>query len=189
MPNWCNNVVRLAHSNPAMIDRAVKSFDDGKFLQEFVPCPEPLLNPETTTWGHGPEEADREKLRAKLVEEFGYQSWYDWCVANWGTKWDIGSEYPAERHDANNITLTFDSAWSPPIEAYGRLEELGFEVEAYFYEPGMAFCGTYEDGCEDSISIETCSYDWAQANIPRNIDEMFGISDEFAQYEAEEEDE
>ena len=78
MPNWCNNVVRIAHSNPAMIDRAIKSFDEGKFLQEFVPCPEPLLNPETTTWSHGPEEADREKLRAKLVEEYRYQSWYDW---------------------------------------------------------------------------------------------------------------
>ena len=68
MPNWCNNVLRISHPNPQMIDRAIKSFGEGKLLQEFVPCPEELLNPETTTWSQGPEEAEREKLREAEVK-------------------------------------------------------------------------------------------------------------------------
>ena len=188
MPNWCNNVLRLSHPDPQMITRAIDSFAQGKMLQEFVPCPEELLNPETTTWSHGPEQEARDKLKEGLSAKYGFSSWYDWCVANWGTKWDIGSEYPAERHDANNATFTFESAWSPPIEAYGTLEEQGFVIEAYYYEPGMMFCGVYEDGCANDIAIEEASYDWASKYIPRAIDEMFGIAEEFAQWDSENEE-
>lgn len=188
MPNWCSNVLKLSHPDPTMIDRAIKSFEEGKLLQEFVPCPEELLNPETTTWSHGPEQAARDKLKEELAEEYGYSSWYDWCIAHWGTKWDVGSEYPPERHDATNATFTFESAWAPPVDAYTVMEELGFNVEAYYYEPGMCFCGIYEDGCDGYVEIEESTYDWASKNIPRAIDEMFDISNEYAQYEAENEE-
>ena len=158
MPNWCSNVARISHENPQMIERMVGAAESG-ILTEFVPCPKELLE------GEG---------------------WYDWCVSNWGTKWDL-SEVGIDRHDANNLTLTFDSAWSPPIEAYVKLEEQGFVIEAYYYEPGMMFCGTYEDGCENTIEIEEPTFEWAHDNLPKVLDEMFGISDEFAYYDSSDE--
>lgn len=162
MPNWCNNVARISHENPEMIRRMIDAAkrEESGVLQEFVPCP------------------------AELLEGDG---WYDWCVQNWGTKWDL-CDVEVQTHDANNITLVFQTAWAPPVEAYGTLEEQGFVVEAYWYEPGMMFCGMYEDGSVEDLEIEEATYEWAKDNIPRNIDEMFGIADEFAQWEAENED-
>lgn len=178
MPNWCNNVARISHENPQMIQRMIDAAESG-ILQEFVPCPAELMETNAQMGTTEQEQLNQQK--------YGYASWYDWNIANWGTKWDL-CETQADRHDANNITLTFDTAWSPPIEAYGKLEELGFVIEAYYYEPGMCFCGIYEDGCENTITIEETTFDWAKDNIPRNIDEMFGIADEYAQYEAENEE-
>lgn len=189
MPNWCFNAARISHEDPQMIQRMVDAAEreQGGVLQEFVPCPAELLDPKSTSYG-GDNAADSDALRISNKEKFGYESWYDWNIANWGTKWDL-CEVRVDRHDANNITLSFDTAWSPPIEAYGTLEEQGFVVEAYYYEPGMCFCGLYEDGQDNYIEIEETTYDWASKHIPRAIDEMFGISDEYAQWEAEEEQE
>ena len=160
MPNWCSNVARISHPNPEMIQRMISAATVDHVLQEFIPCPAELLA------GEG---------------------WYDWCVQNWGTKWDL-VEVIVDTHDANNITLTFQTAWAPPVEAYGTLESQGFVVEAYWYESGMMFCGIYEDGSALDIEIEEATFEWAKDNIPRELDEMFGIADEFAQWEAENED-
>jgi hypothetical protein len=40
-------------------------------------------------------------------KKYGYKTWYDWCVANWGTKWNA---YNQEKPAANEIW--FDTAWS-----------------------------------------------------------------------------
>jgi len=42
MPNWCNNVVELAHEDPAMLERAKDALNRGEFLNEFIPVPEDL---------------------------------------------------------------------------------------------------------------------------------------------------
>ena len=39
MPNWCNNELTISHHDKAMIDRAVKAWNTGKFLDEFIPVP------------------------------------------------------------------------------------------------------------------------------------------------------
>jgi hypothetical protein len=189
MPNWCNNVARISHENPEMIQRMIAAANNAEkgVLQEFVPCPADLLLDGVGSYG-GPNAAENDALRAANKEKYGFESWYEWNVANWGTKWDL-CEPVVDTHDANNITLTFQTAWAPPIEAYGTLEAQGFVVEAYWYEPGMMFCGMYEDGCVEDLEIEEATYEWAKDNIPRNIEEMFGIADEFAQWEAENESE
>jgi hypothetical protein len=78
--------------------------------------------------------------------------------------------------------LSFDTAWSPPIEFYENLEEQGFRIEAFYYEPGMAFCGVYEDGCDDQFDIEGDS-DWVEKHIPRRIDEAFAIAESMEMWE------
>lgn len=43
----------------------------------------------------------------KNVEAYGCKTWYDWCVENWGTKWN---SYSCEKLDDN--VFTFETAWS-----------------------------------------------------------------------------
>lgn len=149
MPNWCNNDVTLSHQDPEVIARAVKAYQLGEFLQEFIPIP------------------------AEVVETDG---WYHWCVTNWGTKWDIGGDGEfIEQPDATTLVLRFDSAWSPPIEAYHTLEALGFEVEAFFFEPGMAFAGSYIEGYEDTVDYSGMTADQIRDELPE-LDERFCIS-------------
>jgi hypothetical protein len=124
----------------------------------------------------------------KLLEEFvplPDNTWnYEFCVTNWGTKWDVGGEL--DTISKNVVNLSFDSAWSPPLEAFSRMEELGFEVEAFYYEPGMCFCGKYTDGYDDYYEISGQDGDWVRDNIPTEIDEMFAISENLDQQEYEE---
>ncbi len=90
MPNWCNNNLVLEHDDPAMIQRAKEALDRGEFLSEFVPVPKELT--ETMSGFHG-DEAKQAALEAQTranVEKYGYGNWYDYCVGEWGTKWDVG---------------------------------------------------------------------------------------------------
>jgi hypothetical protein len=182
MPNWCYNGVTLRHNDPAMIDRAANS--DG-LLMEFLPTPQELLDTVAGSVAEDARHAHEAQMESNLAK-YGAKDWYDWNVANWGTKWDVTLEN-VERKDDNTITASFDSAWSPPIEAYAKLEDLGFEVDAKFYEPGMAFCGTYVTGLgENSVDIGSYTADTVREAIGEDLDDYFGISEEMAQFDEEE---
>ena len=114
---------------------------------------------------------------------------YDWSVANWGTKWDIGEGAGIQTWDDHELVVYFDSAWAPPISAYEKLEDLGFKVNATYYEGGCAFCGTYEDGYNDHYDLGDMSAEEVANTIPKELDESFGISEVMLEYEAEQQDE
>ena len=172
MPNWCNNTLTLTHKDPAMIQRAKDALDRGEFLSEFCPMPRELGD----AIANGQPDA-------VMIEKYGYSSWYDYCVNEWGTKWDVGEDGATDIHpDGTMLNTYFDSAWSPPIGAYEKLEKLGFTVDAYYYEGGMAYAGTYSNGNEDSISLEGMTADQVEREYPE-LDECFGISESMREYE------
>lgn len=172
MPNWCNNTLTLTHKDPAMIQRAKDALDRGEFLSEFCPMPRELGD----AIANGQPDA-------VMIEKYGYSSWYDYCVNEWGTKWDVGEDGATDIHpDGTMLNTYFDSAWSPPIGAYEKLEQLGFTVDAYYYEGGMAYAGTYSNGNEDSISLEGMTADQVEREYPE-LDECFGISESMRENE------
>ena len=173
MPNWCNNGITLRHADPQMIQRAAKALQEGKFLQEFIPCPEELLDAVANF-----------KTNDDMVAKHGYSSWYDFNIANWGTKWDVESDN-VEIEDANTVTAGFDSAWAPPIRAYEQLMEQGFEVVAFYYEPGMAFVGKWDNGADDCYEYGGATSDTVRELIGEELDDYFGISESMADWEEE----
>lgn len=190
MPNWCNNVVELAHKDPAMMIRARDAFNRGEFLQEFIPVPEDLK----ITAGRVGDETDPKQIALEDQEKinfakYGYTNWYDYCVNEWGTKWDVGLDgswgEQAQIQEDGRLTLSFDSAWAPPVPAYDKLLDLGFEVRGYYYESGMCFCGVYDDGFDDYLEFGGMSADQAAEEIPEALDEMFGITESMREYEEE----
>jgi hypothetical protein len=122
------------------------------------------------------------------VQKYGYANWYDWSIANWGTKWDVGGEdCHVEITDKHTITIWFESAWTPPVSAFERLMEQSFEVEAMYYEPGMAFAGIWDNGHDDCYEYGGLSAVEIEERLPRELDEEFGISDSAAECESESE--
>lgn len=179
MPNWCGNTLTLSHEDPEMIRRAKAAFAEGEFLNEFIPVPACLKD--TTS----PNRDNAEELRSQC----GYADWYDFCVNEWGTKWDIGDGQGIQTWDDHELIVYFDSAWSPPIAAYEKLMDLGFTVYATYYEPGCAFAGVFEDGMDDYYDLSGMDSGDVQQQLPPDLDSAFGISESMAEYEAENEDE
>ena len=186
MPNWCNNTLNIRHEDPAMIERAKAAFIKGEFLNEFIPVPADLQ----IVAGSVPvaEEVEHKAKEESNREKHGYTNWYDFCVAEWGTKWDIGGGDASVDDIEGGLMLGFDSAWAPPIAAYQKLIEQGFEILAYYYEPGMAFCGKWEDGCDDYYEYGGMTSEEIAEELPDDLDETFDISGQVAEWEAEDEE-
>jgi hypothetical protein len=186
MPNWCNNNLVLEHDDPAMIQRAFDALERGEFLNEFIPVPEELK----IVAGMVSDPDAQKKLEedtARNLATFGYGNWYDYCVGEWGTKWDCGEQGASDIHPGGKMLHTFfDTAWAPPVNAYEKLVEMGFRVEAMYYEPGMGYAGSFGDCGDEEISLEGMSADDVEREYPE-LDECFGISESMREYEEPEE--
>lgn len=157
MPNWCLNKLTVSHSDPAMIERFVNAYNAGMLCNEFVPEPD--------------------------FSDCRDDSWYCWRISHWGTKWDVGAGED-ERYGlratvvGDEVSCSFDSAWSPPTALYDELTLQGFRVLASYFEPGMAFCGIYEDGVDDYVDYHNKKMIPAQIWDDFSLDNFFSEDDE-----------
>lgn len=153
MPNWCSNHISLTHDDPAMI----------KKVSDHYLAPLTALVPQPESIASGCE---------RLIDKDTSDNWYDWRIANWGTKWDIELENIKVSSDGKTLTANFASAWSPPIEAYEKLKEQGYKISAFYSEMMMGFAGRFEDGTQEFIpSVNFEKDNWREA-----------MSDEMADY-------
>ncbi len=190
MPNWCNNFVQISHEDPDKIKVLADAFNEGRFCDAVIPVPKELKD---TVAGHLGEEYAQELNQFKMelnLKYFGAKDWYDFCVSRWGTKWDFGGDgYTAEvSEDGKHMSIGFDSAWSPPMGIYEELVEQGYNVDAMYYEPGMAFCGRFVDGYDNYFEISEMSSKEVADTIDCDVDEQFNISESIAEWEAENEE-
>lgn len=119
MPNWCDNTITITGDDDELVRLWEIIRPEGEVkhvhLTNAFPCPEELKN---TVSGFLPENDPgyatwREQQESNRVK-YGHADWYDWCVANWGTKWE--PDFDLVDDDIGRMVLRGDSAWSPPIE-------------------------------------------------------------------------
>lgn len=158
MSNYCSNTLTLRHSDKNKIERLHNACLENKLCHAVIPLPDDLKD---TT-------APSRESNHDLLEKYGVDNWYDFCVSRWGTKWDI-FDTESEIDEDGVLYVSFTTAWSPPIGVYQALLEQGYDVEAKYFEGGMGFAGTFdEDGgyhCDDLI------------DVPDELDMEFGISE------------
>ena len=192
MPNWCNNYLELEHDDPKMIERAQKAFADARLLEEFCPVPA-SLHIVAGCVGDPDEQKKLEEDTARNLEVHGYGNWYDYCVNEWGTKWDVGGEGDqATVRSPNSISMNFDSAWAPPIAAMEKFQDLGFKVKLVYWESGMCFCGLYDENGDDYYDYSNMTSAELAEEINPEIDECMCIIENLREWEemnAEEEEE
>lgn len=80
------------------------------------------------------------------LRETGHKTWYDWCVANWGVKWDLSDVGEWARHERGGeceAEIQFQTPWGPPSEGMASISkmfpDLSFRLE--YFECGMGFQG------------------------------------------------
>ena len=162
MPNWCANSLKLVATTPDSekklaeivqeLARAKTAGENPVIFGLIKPVPEALM----ITAGYLGDTVEQAALVEKEKENlktYGYKNWYDFCIGEWGTKWDAKTEYDESYTiEGNQLTIFFDTAWAPPMQIYYALEEMGFEVEATYVEQGVGYIGYYsngEDHCEE----------------------------------------
>ena len=164
MPNWCANSLKLIAKNSESeaklselvreLARAHAADENPQIFNMIKPIPQPLQI--VAGWsGNKDEQARREAAEEMNVRIYGYRNWYDFCVAEWGTKWEptLDSGVPFDL-DGHIVTVWFDTAWAPPIGIYQALELMGFEVEATYIEQGVGFVGHYKAGVDTTDDFE-----------------------------------
>lgn len=130
MPNWCNNTAIISGPRPVIDEiKQVLNDPDRGILEYMRPMPE-----------------DQEA------------NWYDWCVTNWGTKWDATETFVGDDTEEDSVTFSFDTAWAPPIEAFRHWAERDGRVtyRLTYIEPGMGFVGwdSYDGDYFDEDYVE-----------------------------------
>jgi hypothetical protein len=91
---------------------------------------------ESCVWRNGVKLTADE--RAALVSKYGTDSWFDWAMDHWGTKWGTYRHTAMKiASDGSPVVLAFASAWGPPeaarekIDAWLR-EQYKFETIGWF---------------------------------------------------------
>lgn len=86
--------------------------------------------------------------RTMNLAAYGHADWYDWRIANWGTKWNASNTHV----DWDGHAISFDTAWSAPEPIIYALSEAFPDVEFEWmyadedcgYNTGIAI---YKNGC------------------------------------------
>ena len=160
MPNWCSNNLQITGTKEEIADIAAKL--EACKGQDFF-----------------------DLFTRNAHEASADDDWYAYNLANYGCKWNCNAnDWDVESGDGTTISISFDSPWCPPDKIFEQLSQEYESVLAYYYEPGMAFCGRFEDGFDNQYEIPSSSEE-VRDTIPDDIDEMFSISEQMEDYEAE----
>lgn len=76
----------------------------------------------------GRQEAHMAELAVKAIVKTEYANWYDWCVDNWGVKWDASEPmfedeplFKDESLGNPDLMVVFDTPWGPPTGILWKL--------------------------------------------------------------------
>lgn len=127
MPNWCNNYIKISGDESTIrtltsVIKSLKSSDD-----------------------NGPSDDVFKSLIGlpQHMSDGDYkEKWYDTNIEWFGTKWDISYEEHSFTFSKDEITLSCETAWSPPIPFLENLCKM-YKVNAYLFysEGGVGFAG------------------------------------------------
>jgi len=112
--------------------------------------------------------------RQYLLDNYGYDNWYDWAHKHWGTKWGC---YDNEYY---NGTYRFTSAWGPIDDSIIELFTKDIPTFSYSYEEEQGWGAEYEieDG-EVANSLEWETPDWEETDH----DEIYFLATKHINYE------
>lgn len=156
MPNWVYNSVTVTAdkaSSEAISDLAkLVTQVSKKYTIKTIDFPKKSLNETVNTevsepfllWNIiKPVGADLKAYRKSLVKSSATPFWYEWNIANWGTKWEV-SDVTFTDVSSRCKKYTFSTAWSAPVPVLQSLSmqypKLNIELE---WEEEQGFGAVY----------------------------------------------
>ena len=134
MPNDCSNYLYLANGknifpllDEYMQDNSPTELD----FEKILPMPDTIkescnfATPKNITKIHNAVGEEKKALERFIelnkminLKEYGVEGWYQWCVGNWGTKWN------AYDGTSNESCVMFCTAWAPHSLSSNDLQNL-----------------------------------------------------------------
>ena len=136
MPNWCNNFLIMKGNTKALqvlynAAKQAKPDDQNTLLHFMRPMPD-------------------------LKDE----EWYDWRDKYWNTKWDADMEHGGIDMKNDTLTVYFETAWSPPINAVQYFcNKHGVHGRLHYYEGNMDFVGFFDTKMKEFAEVSFKSHD------------------------------
>jgi len=135
MPNYCSNSLQISNLTAEQKNLISNSFLKKQetpypewashFLTTFCPEPDYSIVPVAkcfpeidAKFSKTPEEAITALVNKPEIYE---DSWYEWRLQNWGTKWEFCDVTLNPETDASEFDCCFSTAWSPPIEGLFKI--------------------------------------------------------------------
>ena len=131
--------------------------------------------------------------------QYGYSTWYEWSINNWGTKWNSYG-YSEDMSYAEMDALYFTTAWSSPHPVMNKLaemypdikfthewadEDIGQNCGRWEYENGEITSQYYPENDRESIEFaaKVMDYDLDEIGLVINAAENDYISLHYGDYE------
>jgi hypothetical protein len=192
MPNWCYNNVTIQGPKEEvdfiknkLNTPIVRSYENWNPETKTYTWEEKTFNKPVfsfmniispTDWKQYNTSCDAEGQKNPL-------NWYNWNMANWGTKWDVacsddevGGSTSLDEHMSNGedqwLVYRFDTAWAPPVVAITKLSELvphcvvtlsyqeeqGWGGEVEFVNGKITAESDYDSKCDECDKTDCIDY-------------------------------
>jgi len=146
MPNHCVNFLEISDNEGDNIKQVIDAIEGERLIDfsKIIPYPERFAEMDAVA------EAYRKEHGYAGAPKDGFNSGgYEWCIENWGTKWNAYKIEVVER-DEYRIVIKFETAWSAPRPVIIKLAEMfpQYQFNHEWFERGSAFCGSaqYDEG-------------------------------------------
>ncbi len=110
MPNWCYSVLDISGPKDEIESIANTRLD----FEKILPTPTDLIPDTYDSFGM------TEFQEQANLAIYGCKSWYDWRLANWGTKWNP-DEIEFTQDTLKTIRASMSTAWSLPMGLLRKL--------------------------------------------------------------------
>jgi len=192
MPNWCSNSTKIEGKKEMVLDclTAIGNGDtDSQCCLDFekiLPMPEEfhgvhegnttIDGKQVSNWREvdGRNVAISKSEINRLTKKYGSFGWYNWSIANWGTKWSIDDTFAVtynldgtELYEGADygVRIDYETPWCP---AEGILKKIQADwpelrVRTKWTEEGMDATGVIRfnpDGSEHPDSYTRSCDDW-----------------------------
>lgn len=192
MPNYCSNSLQISNLTAEQKNLISNSFIkkqetpypewESHFLTTFCPEPDYSIVPVAKCF---PEiDVDFSKTPEDIITalvnkpEIYKDSWYEWRLQNWGTKWEFCDVTLNPDTDTSEFECSFLTAWSPPIVGLFRVSTMFPDAlfTLFYTEDGFDFTGVtfLKDGkaFDQDFSVSNIRKYWLKQFDP-NLFERF----------------
>jgi len=159
MPNWCSNEITISGDVTKIVE-ALESIENKQENNVF-------------------------KTLIDVPQDEYEKDWYNTNLKYFGTKWDVSHEECDPQEFDGGLVLTPNTAWSPPIEfGINLAKKYGVEVELYYYEAGMDFCGKTYINSDGTYTEE--DYEYMEGLYNFDVDYFWVEIESYIEYAKEE---